>query len=53
MLSDVNLRYLYALRQIPQHVFGKIMLARHFVPATPTLFIATEATLATITLNLR
>ena len=24
---DVNLRYLYALRQIPQHVFGKIMLA--------------------------
>lgn len=26
-LIDVNLRYLYALRQIPQHVFAKFMLA--------------------------
>ncbi|WP_182866673.1 hypothetical protein [Stieleria mannarensis] len=37
MLSDVNLRYLYALHEIPQHVFAKIMLARQFVPATARL----------------
>jgi len=52
-LFDVNLRYLYALRQIPQHVFTKFMLARqvHFataasanVPAKMTHFARLMAT---------
>ena len=51
MLSDVNLRYLYALHQIPQHVFEKFMLARHFVPATSPLFFVTEGAVAAIPLN--